>query len=140
MDVELEAQIEALRDTQRKYANILRLARALTNHFYHVVQTQRALGDAFSEMSQKSPELQEEFSYNSETQKALCKNGEILLGEFVDRRYSQAFYVSHRSNSAKNKSLALASFGGKNLNNVVNKRDESIHLQYRNVACRLQVR
>lgn len=81
VDVELEAQIEALRDTQRKYANILRLARALSNHFYHVVQTQRALGDAFSEMSQKSPELQEEFSYNSETQKALCKNGEILLGE-----------------------------------------------------------
>ena len=38
-------------------------------------------GDAFSEMSQKSPELQEEFSYNSETQKALCKNGEVLLGE-----------------------------------------------------------
>ena len=80
VDLELEAQIEALRDTQRKYANILRLARALTNHFYHVVQTQRALGDAFSEMSQKSPELQEEFSYNSETQKALCKNGETLLG------------------------------------------------------------
>lgn len=40
MDVELEGQIEALRDTQRKYANILRLARALTSHFYHVVQTQ----------------------------------------------------------------------------------------------------
>ena len=52
VDLELEAQIEALRDTQRKYANILRLARALTNHFYHVVQTQRAL----------------------------CKNGETLLG------------------------------------------------------------
>ncbi len=44
VDVELEGQIEALRDTQKKYANILRLARALTNHFYHVVQTQRALG------------------------------------------------------------------------------------------------
>ncbi len=40
VDVELEGQIEALRDTQRKYANILRLARALTSHFYHVVQTQ----------------------------------------------------------------------------------------------------
>ncbi len=40
VDVELEGQIEALRETQRKYANILRLARALTSHFYHVVQTQ----------------------------------------------------------------------------------------------------
>lgn len=38
--LELEAQIEQLRDTQRKYANILRLSRALTSHFYHVVQTQ----------------------------------------------------------------------------------------------------
>ena len=40
VDSELEAQIESLRDTQRKYANILRLARALTSHFYHVVQVQ----------------------------------------------------------------------------------------------------
>lgn len=40
VDSELECQIEALRDTQRKYSNILRLARALTSHFYHVVQTQ----------------------------------------------------------------------------------------------------
>ena len=81
VDLELESQIEALRDTQRKYANILRLARALTNHFYHVVQTQRALGESFSELSQKSPDLQEEFSYNAETQKTLCKNGETLLGK-----------------------------------------------------------
>ena len=40
MDTELESQIESLRDTQRKYGNILRLARALTSHFYHVIQTQ----------------------------------------------------------------------------------------------------
>jgi len=36
VDAELEAQIELLRDTQLKYANILRLARALTAHFYQV--------------------------------------------------------------------------------------------------------
>ncbi|XP_064414190.1 arfaptin-2 isoform X2 [Latimeria chalumnae] len=80
VDVELEAQIEVLRDTKRKYESILQLARALTNHFYNLVQTQRALGDAFSDLSQKSPELQEEFGYNAETQKLLCKNGETLLG------------------------------------------------------------
>ena len=40
VDSELEAQIESLRETQRKYANILRLSRALTSHFYHVIQTQ----------------------------------------------------------------------------------------------------
>uniref|UniRef100_UPI00398EBD4C arfaptin-2-like n=1 Tax=Pristiophorus japonicus TaxID=55135 RepID=UPI00398EBD4C len=80
VDLELEAQIELLRDTKRKYENVLRLARALTNHFYNMVQTQRALGEAFSDLSQKSPELQEEFGYNAETQKLLCKNGETLLG------------------------------------------------------------
>lgn len=80
VDTELESQIECLRDTQKKYANVLRLARGLTNHFYNVVQTQHALGEAFSELAQKSPELQEEFMYNSETQRNLTKNGETLLG------------------------------------------------------------
>uniref|UniRef100_A0A8D0B6M4 ARF interacting protein 2 n=1 Tax=Salvator merianae TaxID=96440 RepID=A0A8D0B6M4_SALMN len=80
VDLELEAQIELLRDTKRKYECVLGLARALTNHFYSLVQTQHALADAFSDLSQKSPELQEEFGYNAETQKLLCKNGETLLG------------------------------------------------------------
>ncbi|XP_075227571.1 ADP ribosylation factor interacting protein arfaptin [Lycorma delicatula] len=79
VDTELESQIEQLRDTQRKYSNILRLSRALASHFYHVVQTQHALGEAFSDLAQKSPELQEEFLYNSETQRNLTKNGETLL-------------------------------------------------------------
>ncbi|XP_026227212.1 arfaptin-2b isoform X5 [Anabas testudineus] len=80
VDLELEAQIEVLRDTKRKYESVLRLARALTNHFYNMVQTQHALGDTFAELSQKSPELRDEFGYNAETQKLLCKNGETLLG------------------------------------------------------------
>ncbi|XP_034282274.1 arfaptin-2 isoform X4 [Pantherophis guttatus] len=80
IDLELETQIELLRDTKRKYESLLGLARALTNHFYSLVQTQHALADAFSDLSQKSPELQEEFGYNAETQKLLCKNGETLLG------------------------------------------------------------
>ncbi|CAL4102953.1 unnamed protein product, partial [Meganyctiphanes norvegica] len=52
VDTELEGQIEALRDTQRKYSQILRLARALSSHFYHVVQTQQQLGEAFSDLAQ----------------------------------------------------------------------------------------
>ncbi|CAH0384863.1 unnamed protein product [Bemisia tabaci] len=79
MDTELENQIEGLRDTQKKYANILRLVRTMTSHFYHVVQTQHLMGEAFSDLAQKSPELQEEFLYNSETQRNLMKNGEVLL-------------------------------------------------------------
>lgn len=80
VDLELESQIEVLRDTQRKYANILRLSRSLANNFYQVVQTQRALGEAFSEQAQRAAELQDEFTYNCETQRALVKNGEVLLG------------------------------------------------------------
>ncbi|XP_025084817.1 arfaptin-2-like isoform X2 [Pomacea canaliculata] len=79
VDLDMETKIEALRDTQRKYASILRLSRILTQHYFHVVQTQRALGEGFAELAQKSPELQEEFRYNSETQQALVKNGEVLL-------------------------------------------------------------
>lgn len=44
---ELEAQIEQLQETQKKYSNILRLARALTSHFYHVVVTQVSLIPSF---------------------------------------------------------------------------------------------
>ncbi|XP_068173231.1 arfaptin-2-like isoform X4 [Antennarius striatus] len=80
VDLELEAQIELLRDTKNKYENVLMLATALTNHFQSMVQTQQALGDTFTDLSQKSPELQDEFGYNAETQKLLCKNGESLLG------------------------------------------------------------
>lgn len=80
VDSELEAQIEQLRDTQRKYLQVLRLTRALSSHFHHVVQTQHCLAEAFSDLAQKSPELQEEFTYNSDTQRSLTKNGELLLG------------------------------------------------------------
>ncbi|XP_078261931.1 arfaptin-1-like isoform X3 [Rhinoraja longicauda] len=80
VDLELESQIEILRETKRKYENLLRLARQMASQFYQVVQTQRQLGDVFGELSVKSPELHEEFGYNAETQKLLCKNGETLLG------------------------------------------------------------
>ena len=53
-----------------------------------VVQTQRALGDAFAEMSQKSPELQEEFAYNCETQRVISKNGETLIGKWGSLGYN----------------------------------------------------
>ncbi|XP_040564598.1 arfaptin-2 isoform X1 [Lepeophtheirus salmonis] len=79
IDSEMEGQIEALRDTQRKYGNILRLARALSSHFGNVVQTQSSLGECFNDLSNRSPELQKEFKQNADTQKKLRKNGEALL-------------------------------------------------------------
>nr|CAH0099970.1 unnamed protein product [Daphnia galeata] len=79
VDTELESQIDLLRDVQRKYLNILRLSRALSSHFHHVVSTQQGLGEAFADLAQKSPELQSEFLCNAETQRSLSRHGEILM-------------------------------------------------------------
>ena len=40
VDPELDDQIETLRSTQKKYSNILQLARALSSHFHNMVLTQ----------------------------------------------------------------------------------------------------
>ena len=37
------------------------------------------MGECFSDLAHKSPELQEEFLYNAETQRNLTKNGQQLL-------------------------------------------------------------
>ncbi|XP_028258168.1 arfaptin-1 isoform X2 [Parambassis ranga] len=80
VDLELEAQIEVLRDNKKKYQNVIKLAQTLANQLSQIMQTQRQLGDAFADLSLKSPELHEEFGYNADTQKLLSKNGETLLG------------------------------------------------------------
>ncbi|XP_054636482.1 arfaptin-1 isoform X2 [Dunckerocampus dactyliophorus] len=80
VDLELEAQIEVLRENKRKYQNVIKLAQTLATQLSQVMQTQRQLGDAFADLSLKSPELHEEFGYNADTQKLLSKNGETLLG------------------------------------------------------------
>ncbi|XP_010177384.1 PREDICTED: arfaptin-1 isoform X3 [Mesitornis unicolor] len=80
VDLELEAQIDILRDNKKKYENILRLAQTLSTQLFQMVHTQRQLGEAFADLSLKSLELHEEFGYNADTQKLLAKNGETLLG------------------------------------------------------------
>ena len=80
VDEELESQVTLLRDTQKKYLSILRLSKQLTQQFSSVLQTQRSLGDCFSELGLKTPDLQDEFNYNAETQKTLVRNGDVLLG------------------------------------------------------------
>uniref|UniRef100_A0A096LWU5 AH domain-containing protein n=1 Tax=Poecilia formosa TaxID=48698 RepID=A0A096LWU5_POEFO len=79
VDLELEAQIELLRENRRKYQNVIKLAQALANQLSQIMQTQKQLGDAFADLSLKSPELHEEFGYNADTQRLLSKNGETLL-------------------------------------------------------------
>ncbi|CAH1635887.1 unnamed protein product [Spodoptera littoralis] len=79
VDTELEAQIEMLRETQRKYAGVLRLSGALTSQLAAAAATQRALGECFAELAQKSPELQTQFLYNADTQRTLTRNADTLL-------------------------------------------------------------
>lgn len=55
--MELEAQIEILRDNKRKYQHVIKLAQMLANQLSQMIQTQRQLGDAFVDLSLKSPEL-----------------------------------------------------------------------------------
>ncbi|KAM9434084.1 arfaptin-1 isoform 4-T5 [Clarias gariepinus] len=80
VDLDLEARIDVLRDNKRKYEQVVKLAQTLANQLAQMMQTQRQLGDAFADLSLKTPELHEEFGYNAETQKLLSKNGETLLG------------------------------------------------------------
>lgn len=79
VDLELESQIDVLRDNKKKYQQVIRLAQTLSAQLSQIMQTQKQLGDAFADLSLKSPELHEEFGYNAETQKLLSKNGETLL-------------------------------------------------------------
>lgn len=57
VDLELEAQIEVLRDNKRKYQHVIRLAQMLASQLSQIMQTQRQLGDAFADLSLKSLEL-----------------------------------------------------------------------------------
>ena len=49
------------------------------NAFDNSLTFQSSLGECFSDLAHKSPELQEEFLYNAETQRNLTKNGQHLL-------------------------------------------------------------
>ena len=58
VDTELEGQIILLKEAQVKYINVLKVAKQMTHHFLHMVQSQRGLADAFTDLGMKSPELQ----------------------------------------------------------------------------------
>jgi hypothetical protein len=79
VDPELEAEILRIRENKKKYEQILALARSMIIHFDNFIQTQKSMSDVFSDLAVKSPELRDEFSKNSETQRAIFKNGENLI-------------------------------------------------------------
>uniref|UniRef100_A0AAY4CVA7 AH domain-containing protein n=1 Tax=Denticeps clupeoides TaxID=299321 RepID=A0AAY4CVA7_9TELE len=79
VDLDLEAGIEILMDLRSRYENITKLAQTLSSQTAQILQTQKLLGDAFADLSLKTPQLHEEFGFNADTQKYLSKNGEPLV-------------------------------------------------------------
>ncbi|CBY24009.1 unnamed protein product [Oikopleura dioica] len=77
-DPELDPRVEKLHDHLTRYKELHQMGEELSTRFKALTATQKKLGDFFSEMSLKSVDLQDEFSYNADTQKALSKNGETL--------------------------------------------------------------
>lgn len=79
VDTNLEKRIESLRDTQKKYAQLISLANQFQTTFVPLLETQKSLAEHFAFMSVRAPELTSQFHYNAETQKVISRNGETLL-------------------------------------------------------------
>ena len=92
VDPELEASVEALRESKRQYTQLLNVAKALLNHFYCVVHTQRLLGETFLKLVPVSPEIEEDLKQSSKIQRSAASNGEIFLGWHF---YICVFQLSH---------------------------------------------
>lgn len=81
VEPEIDAQVIALRDTQRRYQLLLQSARALSANFAATVKSERAMADLFTEMAHNSPELQVQLTANSESQRVVARNGDSLIGK-----------------------------------------------------------
>lgn len=78
VDLDLEPRLELLRDDRQRYSHVTRLAQTLSNQLAQFTVTQKTLGDAFTELSLKTPTLHLEFGVNAEAQKFVSKSGETL--------------------------------------------------------------
>lgn len=76
---ELEAEINDVRETQRKYQALLRLNTQLTEQLAGAADTQRALGELFAELAQRGPELRPALLANADSQRSLARHAEPLL-------------------------------------------------------------
>ena len=83
VDTELEKHIQGLKEMQLRYANLLKLSRQFHSQFQNILVTQKLLSESFNELAVKSPDLQEEFTQNSELQKVVSRNGDALISALV---------------------------------------------------------
>ncbi|KAM5195939.1 LOW QUALITY PROTEIN: arfaptin-1-like [Hipposideros larvatus] len=87
VNLELDYQIDVLKDNKKKYEHILRLAQMFSSHLSHMVHIQKELGNAFADLSLKSLDLHKDFGQNVDTQRLMAKNGEILcvaINSFIE--------------------------------------------------------
>lgn len=78
VDLDLEPRLELLKDDRQRYESVTQLAQTLASQLEQFTVTQKTLGDAFSELSVKTPVLHVEFGLNAEAQKFLSKSGKTL--------------------------------------------------------------
>ena len=79
VDTALEAQVETLRTTQKKFNHLLFLSNQLATGMQGVADTQRALSENFAFLSVKAPELGTEFDSSSKIQKVQSKHSDDLV-------------------------------------------------------------
>ncbi|KAK0143431.1 Arfaptin-1 [Merluccius polli] len=85
VDLDLEPQLEDLSENQQRYSHLTKLADTLANQVAQFAATQKSLGDAFADLSIKSPTLHVEFGVNADAQHFLSKRGEelaVAVGSF----------------------------------------------------------
>ena len=58
---------------------MLTLSRTFSFQLQTLINTQKQLADSFADLAQKSHELIDEFTVNSETQRQVVRHGEALL-------------------------------------------------------------
>lgn len=79
VDVDLETRIETLKDTQKKFGQLVYLSGQLIGNLQVVAETQRAMSENFAFLHVKAPELATEFQYSSKIQKEMSKQtGELI--------------------------------------------------------------
>ncbi|KAK5875495.1 hypothetical protein CesoFtcFv8_026572 [Champsocephalus esox] len=78
VDLDLEPRLELLKDDRQRYGHMTKLAQTLANQLTQFSVTQKTLGDAFADLSVKTPTLHVEFGLNADAQRFLSKSNETL--------------------------------------------------------------
>lgn len=79
VDLDLSPQLEILQDDKRRYDEVTRIAQTLSTQLSQLNSTQWILGEAFADLSNKTPSLHVEFGLNADAQRFMSKSGESLV-------------------------------------------------------------